>query len=338
MSSFNIKEKNIIYLDPKTSDFSNIAAGLLIQAIGNQRSVAYINFENKAIKLTNFIENVSLSYSFVKALNRFHVDIYNFKDENKISKTIIPLVEFCMISTDMFYNSLNNYDLIIIDNYNSKYMSNIKIKSVIENNPKAQVILITANEKIFKNISIHFNTKIHCKYTKNKTITTNLSSIVNIVGDAMGKSLYSIGYLLRQFLYKKDVKLIYFDKGDNIYGDAVFFKALKKWVIENNLYGTFDFVKTGIKRYTTQGYRIENTILDRKEAKDTLMLLKTALKKQTPVVADELNTIIYKNILKIEEILPILNNVKNELIITGKTSHKELLNISKDIIDINLIT
>ena len=325
------EQKNTIYLENGIEDFSNIAIGILIQAMGGGKRVAYINNYNKAVKLTNFIENLSLSYSFVKSLNRFQIDIYNFKDKDKISKTLIPAVEFCMISKEIFYNSLNNCDLIIIDNYDRDNINKIKVRSIIENNPLSQIILTTNNKDDYKDIKENFNIKVEIKEEVSKKLMTN-KSITNITGENLGKSLYSIGYLLRNFLYKKDVKLIYFDKGDNIYADAVFFNSLKRWTIENNLYGTFDFVKTGIKRYTPQGYRKESTMLDRKEAKDTLMLLKTALNKLSPVVADELNTIINKNILKIDEVLDVLKNAKNEIIITGENSKKEILDISGKII------
>lgn len=324
-----------LYLDEKNSDFSNIAAGLLIRTIGERKKIAYIDSKDSASKLTNFIENLSLSYSFVKKLGNFALDIYKIKPNNKISKTLIPQVEFGTITTEMFWNSLSNYDLIIFDNLTLETINIIKLISTLQNkSPFTNIIAITPDKKTHSKLKENFQNNLTCNHIEHKNLNTK-KGITNITGEGVGKTLYSIGYLIRNFIYKKDVKLIYFDKGDDIYGDPIFLTALKKWSMENNYYGTFDFVKTGIKRFNQTGYREFNSEIDTKEAKDALMLLETSLKKQTPVIADELNTIIEKNILSIKDVLPILNKITNEIIITGRQSPKEILNISEKIIEIN---
>jgi ATP:corrinoid adenosyltransferase len=314
-------------------DFSNLGAGFIVKAIGEGKRIAYVDTLNSSIKLTNFFENLSLSYSFIKSLDRFQLDIYKFKNNNKISKTIIPQVEFCNVDEEIFWNSLKNYDMIIFDNIDENNIKKIKIIGLLQANLKTQIVCITNNEKTFQELKQNFNEKLTLNYIENNSLVKK-KGLINIFGEGKGKSSYSIGYLIREFVNKKDVKLIYFDKGDDIYGDAFFFDSLKKWKKENNLYGNFDYVKTGIKRHINNQYRDDMQEVDKKEAKDALMLLKTSLKKQTPVIADELNSAIEKNLLTIDEVLEILNEINQELIINGKKTHKKILDISEKIIRI----
>jgi ATP:corrinoid adenosyltransferase len=330
----NIDKKSYIYLDETIDCYSNLSLGLLIRAIGEGQKIAYIDSTSNAQKLTNLIENLSLSHIFVKSLPRFQIDFYTIKKDNKkIAKTIIPQVEYGNIPEDMFWNSLDNYDLIIFDDINLEILPKIKLISTLTHRkPKTQIIATTKNSQDFKTLKNHFNIHYKCTSKKNTSLTAK-KGIINIFGEGEGKSLYAFGYLLRNFINKNNVKLIYFDKGDDIYGDAHFFFALKKWTIKNNLYGTFDFVKTGIKRYWSGNFRQNNTSLDEREANDALMLLKTSLKKQTPVIADELNNVLENNLLKIEDVLNVLLDIKNEIVITGDKSPKQLIDISFKTID-----
>ncbi|MFW6285714.1 MAG: cob(I)yrinic acid a,c-diamide adenosyltransferase [Nanoarchaeota archaeon] len=325
--------KTYIYYDNKIDGFSNIAVGSLIKAIGENLNIAYIDSSDKVNKINNFIENLSLSYNFRKNLNSFHVDIFNLKDDKKILQSIIPQVEFSAITYDMFWNSLKNYDILIFDNFDFKKIPLIKIKSILINKmPKTQILLCTKDKNAYEKIKENFNIKIICNYSTNKGLLIK-KGLINIYGNCKGTSTYAIGYLLKNFILKKDVKLIYFDKGDDIYGDAIFFTQLKKWNIENRMYGRFDFVKTGIKRYQFGNFRQENITLDNKEAQDGLMLLSTALKKQSPVIADELNDVISKGIINEQDVIDVIKGIKNELIITGKTTPSKIKEMSQKLIE-----
>ena len=90
---------NHIYFDENIEDFSNVAVGLIIRALGHGLKIAYIDCSNTASKFTNFLENLSLSNSFIKKFDRFLIDIYRFKSDKIMSKTILPLVEFTNIPT-----------------------------------------------------------------------------------------------------------------------------------------------------------------------------------------------------------------------------------------------
>lgn len=326
-------QKDFLYYEKNVETFSNICAGVLIRSIGEGLRIAYVDCQNKSTKLTNFIENLSLSHSFAKKLRSFNMDIYTLKSKSAISKTIIPLVEFCNISDEIFWGSFRNYNIVIFDNLDFENLSKIKLISLLNSkNTNMQIVCTTSSKKIFDEMKSYFNENILCNHKVNKTLATK-KGIINIMGKASGKSLYALGYLVRSFLYKNNVKLIYFDKGDDIYGDAIFFSALKKWSFENRLYGTLDFVKTGIRRFSGSLYRQENTSQDTREAQDALMLLKTSLQKQTPVIADELNSVIERKILSVDEVLPVLKSVKNQVLITGETSAKEILDVCEIVIE-----
>lgn len=324
------------YLDKEIDSFSNLAVGLLIRAIGHNLRVAYIDTQGKATKFNNFLENLSLSYSFTKKFRRLSIDLYTFKAENKIQKSLIPQVEFYTIDEKMFYKGLTGYDLIIFDNIKENKVDKFKILNLINNKEsETELVFIFSDEKEFNEIKD--NADLISIYDYKKQQLFGSKGILNLTGDGKGKSTYGFGYLIRSFINKKDVKLIYFDKGGDFYGEKHFFDALKKWSKENNMYGVFDYVSTGLTRFTGEKFRFENTPLDIKEAKEGLMLLKTSLKWQTPVIAEELNTTIKTGLLTLEEVLPILQNATNEMVITGRYSPKELQDISTTIVNVKEI-
>ena len=100
------------------------------------------------------------------------------------------------------------------------------------------------------------------------------------------------------------------------------------------MYGKFDGVSTGLSRFDGKKFRFENVESDLREAKDGLMLLKTALKKQTPVIADELLTTFKTGLLEIDEVLPILEEINNQVVLTGRYLPKEIAEISDIVIEI----
>lgn len=325
---FEINEgKTYLYLDEKIEGFSNIGIGLITRAIGQGVSISYIDTKNSAKKWTNFIENLSMSYSFVKSIQKINIGIYSPKNENIITKTIVPAVEYLNITNDMFWKDLENSDLVIFDNFDFEIFKKIKLISLIKNkNFRTQIVVITKDKNIIKELKDEFNFIIKCEYKKNSGLGV-VKGITNITGNGNGKSVYAYGELLRKFLYKGDVKLIYFDKAEDLYGDVTFFKHLKKWQKEHNLYGVFDYVQNGTKRNITE----EDLI--KKEAEEALMLFKTSLKKQSPVIADELNNLIERNIIDDQEVINILRETKGEVIITGNKSTKKIKDISETLIE-----
>lgn len=322
-----------LYLDKQIEGFSNVSVGLLTRSIGHGLKVAYVDCDSKARKFTNFLENLSLSREFVKSLDRFWMDIFVFKGNNRVTKTFLPQVEFHTILEDMFWKSLNKYDLIVFDNASFEKISKFKIINFLNNKPNnLEVVFTFSEEKEFEEIKENFDLVTKYDYKENTLFGKN-KNILNITGDGKGKSTYSFGYLIRNFINKEDVKLVYFDKGGNFYGERNFFKPLKKWSKTQNFYGSFDYVATGLERFDGKTFRFDNKPEDIKEAKEGLMLLKTSLKKQTPVIAEELNTTIKTGLLELDEVLEVLSNIKNQVVLTGRYSPKEFLDISNVIIE-----
>jgi len=323
-----------IYLDEEIDGFSNLSVGILVRALGHNLKVAYVDVSNTATKFTNFLENLSLSNQFVKSFDRLYIENYSFKSEDKISKTILPLVEFNTINRKIFRNSLGNYDLVIFDNVTFDKLKEEEIKSILENkNQLTEVVFTLSDKKEYNKIKKHFDIRTTYEYKNNNSLLTN-KNIITIGGNGRGKSIYSFGYVIRNFIYKKNIKQIFFDKGDDIYGEFVFFSALKQWSKMNRLYGQFDFVQSVAKRYLGPVFRSEIIDLDRKEAQEAFMLLKTALRKQTPVIADELIDILRDGVLNEDEVIKTLQNIDNELMITGNGFLKTILDISGVVVNV----
>ncbi len=324
-----------LYLDKIENGFSNVATGFLIRAMGHGLKVAYVDVSNSAVKFTNFLENLSLDYNFKKSFNRMQLDLFVFKANSKISRTIIPLVEFNSIDKQTFFSQIKTYDLVIFENYDSSVLSFDDIKNFLDiKSSLTEVICVTKNETDFKNLKKSFNSVLSYNYNRVSNTLINNKNILSVSGHGRGKSIYAFGYIIANFIFKKDVKLIYFDKGDDISGEIRFFTALKKWAKMNQFYGKFDFVVTGAKRFIGPSFRETISDEDRSEAREALMLLKTALKKQTPVIADELITILNRGVLEKEEVIEVLKGVQNELLITGNDEIADLADIST--LNINL--
>jgi len=318
-----------LYLDEKYEDFSNLGVGLMIRGLGHSLRVAYIDVKGTSTKFTNFLENLSLNYSFVKDFSKLYGEIFTFKNPNKISRSIIPIVEFNTIDLKRFISMLSNYDLIIFDNVDISILNINTIKEILRNKQQlCEIIFIVSEKTVFNSIKSLFDIQTILKYEKSNSLLSK-KGIITISGEGKGKSLFSFGFVIKNFIFKQNVKLIFFDKGDSISGEIIFFKALKKWSKNNNFYGEFDFVVTGCRRYFANDFREKSLEIDKREAKNALMLLETSLRKQTPVIADELLKVLENKILEKKEILNVLNKVNNELLITGDKIDTEIKNLSK---------
>ena len=323
------------YLDEKLDGFSNFGIGLLIRAMGHSLKVAYVDVGGGAGKFTNFIENLSLNYSFVKSFDRMHVEMFSFKSYDRISKVIIPLVEFNTIDRKIFFNSLRKYDLVIFDNMDFNFISEVNLREIIKNKfGLSEFVFIFSKKEDFNKIKDDVDITTEYNYEYNNSLISN-KNLINIYGDARGKSIYSFGFIIRNFLNKKDIKLIYFDKGDNINGEIYFFSALKKWAKLNNIYGSFDFVINGAKRFDGPRFRDSINNLDKKEAIEALMLLKTSIKTGSIIVADELGRVVNNNILSKQDVEGVLKQAKNSLLVTGSCKKPDFYSLSGEIIKVH---
>lgn len=324
-----------LFYEPKIDSYSNTALGLIIRAIHHGIRIGYVDLSDKSSKLNNFFENLSLSHYFVKNFRKIHLEIFSFKSNGKISKSIIPQVEFYTINEQIFLKSISDFDFVIFDSYSSEVLKKFTLLNILSNKqPHQEYFIITSNEKDAKDLEPNVNNSYSYVESKKKTLTSSKESIITVTGSKTNSTLYSIAHMVRNFINKNDVKYIGFDRGDDIYGENAFFSALKKWNKEHELYGTFDYVNTGVRRYFEKGYRDEIYPEDTKEAKEGLSLLDTALRKQSPIISDGIIDIVNKDIIKYEDLKKVLGKVKNELILTGEVENKDINSISTKTIHI----
>jgi cob(I)alamin adenosyltransferase len=248
----------------------------------------------------------------------------------------MPLVEFHNIDSKMFWELLKDFDLVLFDNVDIEVLGKFKVINYLQNRDVGQEVVFTvSNKKFFDEIKDYFSlaSSYVCKSKKN-LMTSNITAVT---GNGKGKSTYGFGFLLRNYINKKDVKLIYFDKGGNFYGERNFFDALKIWSLNNNLYGKFDYVATGLQRFDGKRFRFENNEHDLVEAREGLMLLKTALLKKTLVIADELNTVVKTGLVKLDDVKDVLSSVQGDLMMTGRYLEKDISDLSSLVVEVEEI-
>ena len=184
-----------LYEDEQIDQFSNVAVGLLMRAVGHGLKVAYVDSQAQATRFSNFLENFCLSRSAVKRFDRFHVELFTFKSQEKISRTLLPSVEFTTQSTELFWKALENFDLVLFDDITFDQLSLYSLKQFLNNrDPHQEIIFTTKDPKIAKELEEHVDLYSIYKYTKNPRLKTK-KSLKNITGDGKGKSTYSFGYL-----------------------------------------------------------------------------------------------------------------------------------------------
>lgn len=192
-----------LYFDDSNENYSFFSLGYLIRAIGHGLKIAYVDTQRKSSKIINVFENLSLSNKFKKELFKLHVETFSFISKDKISKGIIPLVEFHSINQELFWKNLKNFDLIIFDNLDFINFDLEKLISFIKNKSYETEIIITCSKKdVFNNLL----EDVDCAFEISKTTTTTLltnKNIVSLYGEGKGKSVYSYGFLFDDFVKKK---------------------------------------------------------------------------------------------------------------------------------------
>lgn len=316
------------YADTEIKEFSNTLCGLLVRALGANLRVCYCNFNSSL--LSDFFKEIFNSNLFE------NIDNVTFYENNNKNS---------MINIE----NLNDYDLVLFDNFSFNFISCDKILNFLENkNNNTEVVFAFSNRNELEEIKDKFDLISYYDYKNNKNenkttpnsnfnLSSNFKIAYNITGNGKGKSTFSFGYLIRNFIEKKDVALLYFDKGGDFYSERDFFKVLEKFSEQNSSYGKFKFFITGCVRFDGKNFRFKNLEEDILEAKRGLNLLKENLKGKDVIVLEELNSTISLKLLNLEEVIPVLNNLNNlniEVMVTGRYSPKDLVNISKCIVDV----
>lgn len=291
---------------------SEIFLGIILRATAHGLKIALVDTNNSSTKYIQALENFSLSKEFKKKFKKIHIETFS-KTPTGISRGILPVVEYQTISADMMYRELYKFDIVLIDHPDSSFLQSSKTLSLLKNKREETEIFISTSTKPFTTIASQVDSIITQEITTQKSLLSNPS--ISLITPTPWGNLYSYGRMFLEFLKKEQVKYIAFDKADLFYGEHIFFDAIKIWKKHHKLYGEFDYLVTGIPRHTGPQLRTFSTPADKKEASEGLELLKTSLKKQTPVVIDNIDEAIKHELLSKENILDVIKKSSKEVLI-----------------------
>lgn len=224
---------------------------------------------------------------------------------------------------DLIFSQLNDFNVIIFDNCIFEIFDKEQILNILKNKPENLEIIFTfSNRDQFNSIKESFDLISEYKYVKD---SFSDFGIFNITGNGKGKSTYLFGMLLRFLIEKNRVcQLIYFDKGGNFYSERFFFDKLKSEL--------FDLKISGTQRFDGIKFRFENLEQDFKEAKKGLQLFIDS--KSEVIFLDELNTTIKTGLLKKEEIFDALEEKEGLIVLSGRYSCDEIIEISDVLVEV----
>lgn len=327
--------KSHLYFDSTSENYSNVAAGYIARAAGQGLKTAYVDFSGKGRQISTFLENLSLSRDFVNSFEKLHIETYICQG-SRIQMSNIPSVEFYTADEKVLMNNISSYEVVIVDNLDLSKVDWETIKDMMNRrSPYTEFICITKNKTDFNNFKEKFDQQIEFNSQSTRTIVGK--NITMLVGEGKGKSVWAYGRILREIMSKKDVRLIYFDKGGEYYSEKVFFKAIKKAQRKDQYhYGSFDYVTTGTWRIGYDStFRDEHQEQDYKEAREALELLSTTVNKQNLVVADEALKAYTTGLLETEDFEKVLEKVKEPLLLTGNRTPSKLINYASEVIQVS---
>lgn len=306
MTRLRAEGLNQIYLDETKDDTnSNISAGFLIRSSGAGLRTAYIDCDKTSRKFINLLENLSLITGFKNNISKFHIEIFSFKNQNLMQKTLLPLVEYYNISKIKLKEELLNFETIIIENLDFENISLEILKQLIrDKNILTELIVITKSKEIYNKIKDLFQISIE---VSRSNFLQKFSRFTILEKSFYGQTQYLLGYITRKYLQKKDIKYISFKK--NIKNsEEPFLRELKK--IHTNIlnYGKFDYVYLNLQTLQDEKPKI-------KEIENQLMLLETSIKKQSIIIVENLFDILITDEIR-EKVIEILSESKNELLIS----------------------
>ncbi len=150
------------YLDTEIKEFSNVLCGLLVRAIGANLRVCYCNFNSS--HLFGFFNEIFNSNLFD---NVYNVTFY----EKNNKESIINL------------ENLNNYDLVLFDDFSFDFISKDKILKFLENkNKNTEVVFAFSNKSELEEIKDKFDLISYYDYKNNNTSNNfNVSYNIRII-------------------------------------------------------------------------------------------------------------------------------------------------------------
>lgn len=151
-------------------------------------------------------------------------------------------------------------------------------------------------------------------------------------GNGKGKTTAALGTALRAVAHGMNVAFIYFDKGGTHYSER---KILDKLGVM--------WHATGLDRIdpVTNKFRFGVTSEDKAEAERGLQIARDLFTKNHHqlVVLDELNSTLFLKMIKLEDVLALINArpKEMELIITGRNAPQELLDRADLVTEMKLV-
>ena len=320
-------QEKYLFLDEKSkkNSSSEITAGIILKSLGMGIKVAYIDFSNTSKKLVNFFENVCISKDFIYEFKNSLLDCFTLK-ENLIKNDILfncshlPQVEFSTISFEKLKEKIQEYNLVIIENYNFNLIQEKNLQLLLSK-ISCDTIYITKNLNNYNSLKQNFDHKVKIVLKDQKTIFSN-PNLNLIVAKKFGSTTLACGLALKFFIEKKEVKWIAFVKKNNYFEEA-FFIGLKKFK-PSKIYGSFDFVIN--KKY--------NLIDEKKDTLESFKILKTTTKKNNYTFADEFLNLKVLEKLEKNKIMEFIKDLQNFCILTGKDNINFIENYAENKIEI----
>ncbi len=313
--------------------FPEIVIGNLIRSFGHDIKIAIVSNNSIFSKINTFFENLFISNKFKKNYSNLHFETFTYQGEEKIQRGILPNVEFQTIPSQKLLNILYKFEYVIFIDPPQILLNSSKFESYLKEKQEETEILILVDSLKNSSLKKISDNIYEVLVSENSSLTTK--DELNLIINSPYSQLLSYGYLVRKFIEKKSVKIVSFEKGDNMYGENKFFLSLKQFSKEFNFYGDFDYLISGNSRLTNRNLRITNTNLDEKEISDSLMLAKSDLKKQTPVIIDNLDFALNLGLIDIDSFLNLVEGNINETLISfnfESENIEKLKNHSKNII------
>ncbi len=152
-------------------------------------------------------------------------------------------------------------------------------------------------------------------------------------GDGKGKTTASFGLAIRALGNNMKVGLIFFDKGGDYYSERKIFDKLK----DDNLH----FKYFGEQRMQEgKGFRFQNTPEDVQQAQLALDQATAWMNQDFDMlILDEINITVKNNLLKLEDLIYLVNNkpVNLELVMTGRHCPQKIIDMADLVTEMKLI-
>lgn len=149
----------------------------------------------------------------------------------------------------------------------------------------------------------------------------HLGQIQVYTGDGKGKTTAALGLALRAIGNGFKVGIIFFDKGGDYYGERKILDILKNHGLQYKVFG--------LQRMTKgKGFRFKNELGDLEEAQRAIEQAREWMKSDLDLlILDEINTTVKTGLLKIEDILKLIDSKPGslELILTGRYCPPEVI-------------